>query len=232
MIELWCVFFVEHINKCSTKIAQYAIMEVVRMWPSERFTEITTQTGLYNIQAIENIPSIMQRGLLSNERANRIKHVSIAMNEVQERREHVRVPNGLKLHQYANLYFDPWNPMLSRKRSQNEEICILKFDRAVLDMEGVILSDKNASSAYAAFYTPQAGLEHIDFDLVYARYWTDNNYFEHCRKKSIKCAEVLVPYVIPYDYVICAAVVSEQAAEKLENVGFDREIIIEPRVFF
>lgn len=202
------------------------------MWPSERFTEITKQTGLYNIQAIDNVPSIMKRGLLSNERASKINHVSIAMNEVQERREHVRIPNGLKLHQYANLYFDPWNPMLSRKRSQNEEICILKFDRGVLDIEGVIVSDKNASSDYAAFFTPEVGLEYIDFDLVYARYWTDSDYFVQCRKKSIKCAEVLVPYVIPYEYVVCAAVVSERAAKRLKDVGFDKEIIIEQRVFF
>lgn len=154
------------------------------MWPSERFTEITKQTGLFNIQAIDNVPSIMKRGLLSNEKARKVSHVSIAMNEVQERREHVRIPNGLKLHQYANLYFDPWNPMLSRKRSQNEEICILKFDRAVLDLDGVIVSDKNASSDYAAFYTPEVGLEYIDFDLVYARYWTDDDYFVQCRKNQ------------------------------------------------
>lgn len=51
------------------------------MRPSERFTEITGQTGLYNIQAIDNVPSIMQRGLLSNERVSRINHVSIAINE-------------------------------------------------------------------------------------------------------------------------------------------------------
>lgn len=202
------------------------------MWPSERFTEITKQTGLYNIQAIDNIPSIMKRGLLSNEKAGKINHVSIAMNEVQERREHVRIPNGLQLHQYANLYFDPRNPMLSRKRSQNEELCILKFDRGVLDLEGVVLSDKNASSDYAAFFTPEAGLEYIDFNLVYARYWTDDDYYIQCRKKSIKCAEVLVPYVIPYEYVVCAAVVSEKAAKRLEDIGFDKEIIIEPRVFF
>lgn len=145
------------------------------MRPSERFTELTGQTGLYTIQAIDNVPSIMQRGLLSNERASRINHVSIAMSEVQVRRELIRVPNGLKLHQYANLYFDPWNPMLSRKRSQNEEICILKFDRSVLDFEGVILSDKNASSDYAAFYEADAGLKSIDFNLVYARYWTDED---------------------------------------------------------
>lgn len=202
------------------------------MRPSDRFTEITGQTGLYNIQAIDNIPSIMQRGLLSNERASRINHVSIAMNEVQVRRNQVRIPNGLKLHQYANLYFDPRNPMLSRKRSQNEEICILKFDRVVLDFDGVILSDKNASSNYAAFFGAMVGLENIDFDLVYARYWTDDDYYAQCRKKSIKCAEVLVPYCIPYDYVVCAAVVNEVAADRLKAVGFDRNIIVEPRVFF
>lgn len=202
------------------------------MKPSKRFTEITNQTGLYNIQAIDNIPSIMKRGLLSNERASSISHVSIAMNEVQARRDLVRIPNGLKLHQYANLYFDPWNPMLSRKRSQNEEICILKFDRSVLDLEGVILSDKNASSSYAAFYSADIGLENIDFDLVYARYWTDENYYEQCRKKSIKCAEILVPYCIPFEYVICAAVVNDYAANRLADTGFDRSIVVEPRVFF
>lgn len=202
------------------------------MRPSERFAEITGQTGLYNIQAIDNIPSIMQRGLLSNDGASRMNHVSIAMNEVQARRKLVQIPNGMKLHQYANLYFDPWNPMLSRKRSQNEDICILKFDRVVLDFEGVILSDRNASSDYAAFYGAEVGLENIDFDLVYARYWTDDDYYERCRKKSIKCAEVLVPYYIPFDYVVCAAVVNEDAANRLEAIGFNRTIIVEPRVFF
>lgn len=202
------------------------------MKPSDRFTELTGQTGLYNIQAIDNIPSIMKRGLLSNERAKSIAHTSIAMNEVQARRELVRVPNGLMLHQYANLYFDPRNPMLSRKRSQNEEICILKFDRSVLDIEGVILSDKNASSDYAAFYETKNGLENIDFDLVYAQYWTDDDYYEQCRKKSIKCAEVLVPYCIPFDYVVCAAVVNDASADRLKSVGFNRLIVVEPRVFF
>ena len=52
------------------------------------------------------------------------------------------------------------------------------------------------------------------------------------RKKSIKCAEVLVPYSIPYEYVVCAAVVNSVAADKLMNVGFDKPIEIEPRVFF
>lgn len=38
--------------------------------------------------------------------------------------------------------------------------------------------------------------------------------------------------MIPYKYITCAAVIDEYAAEKMKQVGFDKEIIIEPRVFF
>lgn len=202
------------------------------MNPSEIFINITKQTGLYNIQAIENIPSIMRRGLLSNEKAARIAHTSIAMNEVQERRDKIRVPNGLELHQYVNVYFDPHNPMLSARRNQNNDICILKIDCGILDMPDVVVSDRNASSDYASFYSPRIGMEEIDFNLVYARYWTDEDYYAQMEKKSIKCAEVLVPYMIPYEYVICAAVIDKKAAHKLEDVGFDKKIEIVPKVFF
>lgn len=202
------------------------------MRPSELFIKITNQTGLYNIQAIENIPSIMRSGLLSNERAARIIHTSIAMNEIQERRDKIRVPNGLKLHQYANVYFDPHNPMLSARRDQNNDICILKIDCGILDMPGVVVSDRNASSDYASFYSPGIGIEEIDFDLVYARYWTDEDYYVQMEKKSIKCAEVLVPYVIPHEYIMCAAVIDKETAHKLEDVGFNKAIEIVPWIFF
>ena len=83
-----------------------------------------------------------------------------------------------------------------------------------------------------AFYPPETGLEQIDFNLVYAQYWTDDDYYEQLRKKSIKCAEVLVPYMIPYDYVLGAAVISKDAAEKLKLTGFDREIYVKAGLFF
>ena len=136
------------------------------------------------------------------------------------------------MHQYANLYFDPRNPMLSKRRNQNEEICILKFNRAILDLEGVILSDRNASSKYVKFYRVKDGLEKINFDLVYAKYWTDSDYLNQSIKKSIKCAEVLVPYCIPFNYVVCAAVVSRNSENKLKAVGFNKSIFIKPEIFF
>lgn len=202
------------------------------MNPSELFTKITKQTGLFNIQAIANIPSIMQRGLLSNEKASIIKHTSIAMEEIQERRDAVIIPNGMALHKYANVYFDPKNPMLYKRKDENENICILKFDRSILDLKGVVVSDCNASSRYASFYSPEVGLKEIDFKLVFATDWRDDNKYEYYRKKSKKCAEVLVPFCISFDFVVCAAVYNEIAKKKLVETGFDRTIYIEPQFFF
>lgn len=194
--------------------------------------KVTKQSGLYNIQAIDNVQSIMRYGLLSHEKGKKIAHVSIAMQEVQDRRDVKKVPNGLGLHQYANLYFDPRNPMLSARREQNEDLCILKIDASILDYRGVIVSDRNASSNYASFYPADIGIRNIDFDIVYARWWKDEDYYEEMRKKSIKCAEVLVPYEVSYEFVVCAAVVNENAKCKLEEVGFDKEIVIMPQLFF
>ena len=108
----------------------------------------------------------MRRGLLSNEKANRIAHTSIAMNAVQERRDIVGVPNGLKLQQYANVYFDSHNPMLSVRRDQNDNICILKFDRSSLDSAGGGAPDSPATRGYAGSCSPIDGLKAIDFRLV------------------------------------------------------------------
>lgn len=202
------------------------------MKPSELFTKITRQTGLYNIMAIDNIPSVMKYGLLSNERASQIAHKSIAMQEVQSRRELVKIPYGMRLHQYVNLYFDPRNPMLYKRKDEKFDICILKLDRAVLDFSGTIVSDRNASSRYASFYPPEIGLKEIDFTLVYASDWTDNDEYSYYRKKSIKCAEILVPNIIPPNFIVCAAVYDEEEKQKLKSVGFDKKIYVDPKLFF
>lgn len=174
----------------------------------------------------------MKYGLLSNDKAKRIAHTSIAMQEVQDKREAKIVPNGLRLHQYANLYFDPRNPMLSARRNQNEDICILNIAVSILDYRGVVVQDCNASSSYASFYEPEVGIKNIDFNLVYATWWKDDDYYVEKRKKSIKCAEVLVPYEVPYEFIKCAAVISENAKQKLEVAGFDKKIYVKPELFF
>src|SRR6266700_4454047 len=103
------------------------------------------------ITPIATVPSILQRGILSHRRAERTPHESIALQGVQDRRAKVMVPNGLELHQYANLYVCPRNPMLFKKKDRHEDICVLRVSPKVLDLPNVVVTDVNAARGYVRF---------------------------------------------------------------------------------
>lgn len=198
--------------------------------PSDIFMRVTGKTGLYNIMPFRNISSVLSLGILSNFLAEKLPHVSVAMNEVQSRRDKVNVPNGMPLHQYANLYFDARNPMMYKR--QDEDICVLKISPRVLDLENVVISDRNASSDYASFHEPTKILDKLDYDMIYAKSWVDANYYLMLKKKSVKCAEVLIPEKILPQYIIGAAVKNQEDKERLEEMGFNKKIYIAKELFF
>lgn len=202
------------------------------MLPSDLFYQHTNWNYLYNIMPISNIPSVLQHGLLCNHRIENLQHSSIAMQEVQDRREQVNVPHGLNLHDYANLYFCYWNPMLYVRKPKNNEICILRFSNRVLDLEGCVVSDRNAASPWAKFYSPEDGIPKLQFDKIYARFWTHDDPYEQDEHKKIKCAEILVPYVIPTDYIDSACVINQNNERRLRDMGFTKPIHVVPEAFF
>ena len=118
---------------------------------------------LYNITAIENIPSIMRRGIICYDSARKLQHNSIAMNDVQARRALKGVPNGLRLHQYANLYFTYHNPMMYKRQNIAETICVLALSASVLDIEDCVVSDMNAAADLVRFYPAYEGIGVLDF---------------------------------------------------------------------
>lgn len=184
------------------------------------------------IMPIANIPSVLEHGLLSHERASRLPHADVSMAAIQERRDRIHVPGGLRLHQYANLYFDARNPMMYKRQAEAEGLCVLRVSRAVLDIDGVVITDQNASSDYARFYPPIA-LNTLNFDMIYAEDWRHpDDPIAYWRHKSMKCAEVLIPSVMPSDYIDGAYVVSENARTLLVNAGFPHPIGINPQLFF
>lgn len=189
-------------------------------------------TELHCIMPINNIASVMQHGIISNERAAKLEHLSVAMVEIQDRRDNVHVPGGLRLHQYANLYFHARNPMMYKRKDQAATLCVLRISIEVLKMDNVVLADQNASSDYVRFLSPNQ-IRFIDFNLVYAPDWTHPGdkiaYFRH---KAAKCAEVLVPNFVPQELIEGAYVVNQKAEQALRSTGFDRPIIINSNLFF
>lgn len=201
------------------------------------FLKQTQKTALGNITHIDNIPSIMQHGILCHELTQKVKHQSIALEPVQDRRHNKRVPNGLPLHQYACLYFSPRNPMMYYRKCNDqiikmEDLCVLMVSPLVLAENGVVISDGNATSAITRFYDVEEGLQSLNFDMVYAEWWHSDDVFEKEEKKRVKCAEVLVPRGVPYHFITGAVVPTESTKGELLDRGFDRQIIISPYTFF
>ena len=86
------------------------------------------------IMPMANIPSVLKHGILSYERTARLAHESVAMQPVQERRDLKRVPGGLMLHRYANLYFHARNPMMFSRQQEVPQLCVLRVSTAVANL--------------------------------------------------------------------------------------------------
>ena len=188
---------------------------------------------LHFIAPIVNVPSIMQRGILSNKLADQISHHSLAMSEIQERRKNKQIPGARKLHEYANLYFDAHNPMLSKRRAYNNDVCVLRVDAKVLDLPGVIIADRNAASGAVSFWPVAGGLRAIDRDRVFAQYWTHpQDPFDEWNHKSEKCAEVLVPDCVKPCYLVGAYVDNQVVLKTFQQLNIQLPVGIKSDIFF
>lgn len=180
---------------------------------------------------MDNVLSVLANGILSYESATRLAHASVAMAEVQERRDSKQIPGGLRLHQYANLYFHARNPMLFLRLAQAPTLCILRVSCDVLAQPGVVLTDQNAASDYVRFLAP-VQVSEIDMDLVYAEDWRNSDRITYFRRKAAKCAEVLVPHQVHPRFLLGAHVVDIPARDRLSAVGFTLPISVSPALFF
>src|SRR5262245_44226385 len=187
---------------------------------------------LHYITPIDNVPSIFQHGILSNVRAARLTHASVAMAEIQDRRSRVVVPGGRKLHEYVNLYICGRNPMLYKRRDQRDRLCVLAVAHEVLDLPGVVITDGNASGDYVRFAPAPAGLEIVNRALTFAEYWTDPDPIQYFRKKSAKCAEVLVPDRVDPRYLVTAYAASEDAKQLLRGAISGLAVRVNRHLFF
>ena len=188
-------------------------------------------TELQCIMPMENIGSVMTHGILSYERVAALIHTSVAMQPVQDRRDKKVVPGGLKLHQYANLYFHARNPMLYKRLNEASHLCVLRVSPDVLGINGAVISDQNAASDYVRFWHPSQW-QALPFDDIFAMDWVHDDRATYLRKKSRKCAEVLVPDRVSSQFLRGAYVIDAKAERRLRECEFGLSISIDPVLFF
>ena len=187
---------------------------------------------LHYITPISNVNSILSRGILSHRRAGNIQHNSVAMQEIQERRAKKVVPGGRPLHDYVNLYINARNKMLYKVKDQHADLCILRMNPDVLDLPGVVVVDRNASSNYARFAPSPSGLQNVDSALVFAEYWTHPNPIAEWRHGSIMCAEVLVPDRVDPSFIMRAYVSCSDSKAAFDSKNSGIASTINSHLFF
>jgi ssDNA thymidine ADP-ribosyltransferase, DarT len=167
---------------------------------------------LHYITRIENVPSILAAGILSNQKSRYRTRKSIAHQAVQELRSKVQVPGGRPLHEYACLYFCARNPMMYLRKALHESTCVLRVSPDVLDLPNVFIADQNAASKHSRFASSPAGLVNVDREMVFAEDWRHpGDPAAYQRHKRMKCAEALVPDAVPPGYLMGAYVSGSQA---------------------
>ncbi|MCS7188455.1 MAG: DarT ssDNA thymidine ADP-ribosyltransferase family protein [Bacteroidia bacterium] len=192
---------------------------------------------LFYLTAIDNLESILERGILSRHKVNSlgIQHTEIADSVIIQQRQNVGNSLGLDLSRYVNLYFQPRNPMLYRiiREKGIENVCIIQVRDEIIEKDGLIITDGNAASFQTKFYSKDS-LSRSEFyhllkqisSQVEMEFWNT----EDSSKRRIM-AECLVPEEVAPAYIDTVFVASTQAHLKVRERGLDN-VVPEPRLFF
>jgi hypothetical protein len=188
---------------------------------------------LHYISPIANLRSIVDHGIVSHELAERLKHESVAMPEIQDRRAHVVLPNRRKLHSYVNLYINARNKMMFKLKEHHAELCVLQIESSVVELPGAVVTDQNAASDRVRFSAGIDGLKRIDRDYVFAKYWNHrDDQVESWRHGSAMCAEVLVPDSLPSRFISGFYVSCSDAANLVRDQLPDAAVTVSGHMFF
>jgi hypothetical protein len=122
--------------------------------------------------------------------------------------------------------------MMYKIKERHPELCILRVVCDVLDLSGVIVTDCNASSDYTTFLAAPRGLTIVNKELTFSKYWTHSDPIAAYQHKSAKCAEVLVPDGLPWNFVFGIFVSCREAMEMLEGFDVNVPISINRDLFF
>ena len=183
-------------------------------------------TSLDHMTHINNLDTILKHGLQAHN--NPYKKRDISNQEVNNRRESRENIYGRKIHEYVPFYFNPRNAMMYRNK--DEDIVVLAFDKKLLAQDGILFTDKNASTNSVHFYNKVDDLDKINWNLVKSDKWYDKALVV----KQIMMAEVLVYKQVPISFLKGIYVKNEATKVMLmKKYNFpSRKIVIKPNLFF
>src|SRR6185295_5365345 len=133
--------------------------------------------GLFYITHINNVKSILQHGILSHASVeeSHIQFTPIYDAEIVSNCRERLTPDGKSLWNFANLYFQPRNPMLYRviNEKDKKDIAIIGVRPEVLDQLNGFVSTGNAASRPSDILPTKEGLKAIFgmWDIINSEWW-------------------------------------------------------------
>lgn len=192
--------------------------------------------GLYYITHIDNIPSILEKGILSHERieTEEIQYTHIYAEEIVTNRREIQVPDGRSLWSFANFYFQPRNPMLYRvlHEKSTDEIAIISVRPEILDRADINISTGNAAHSLSEILAAAEGkkaIHQIIKDTINVEWWREDD----GSKRKIM-AECLIPDSLSPNLIQAIYVATHKTKGRVEaNLPSSNvSVIPEPKMFF
>ena len=191
--------------------------------------------NLYYITHIDNLPSILEKGILSHERIEneQLQPARIYNTDIVNRRKEKSTPDQKSLWRYANLYFQPRNPMMYRVVHEKgpKNLVVVSVAKEILHTSGVFIADGNAANAPTQFYFPANGLKMLQqqWKIVQNEWW---NTLDGSKRKIM--AECLVPDSVAPEFINSIYVPDEETRGSISRKVGSRSISIipEPKMFF
>jgi len=105
--------------------------------------------NLYYITHLDNVPSILRHGILSHEEIQRreLDFTAVYDSDIVSRRSQISIPDGRTLWSFANLYFQPRNPMLYRVAIEQDvdHLAVVAVKTKALARPDIMLANGNAA---------------------------------------------------------------------------------------
>ncbi len=193
--------------------------------------------NLYYITHINNIPSILNQGILCHrhqevEKLN-INFAPIYDSEIVSKRQDKCIADGSSIWNYANLYFQPRNPMIYRvvHETNIRNISIIAVKPTLLLESGVRITNGNAANNETEFYDLSQGSKVLqnNWKIIQNEWWNDLD-----GSKRIIMSECLVLKKVRPELIDAIYVCDNSTQENIKTMLNDSKISIipEPNLFF
>ena len=190
---------------------------------------------LYYITHRDNLPSILELGILSHDsiQAKGVEFTPVYDEEIVSGRLLKSTPDSNSLWSYANLYFQPRNPMMYRivHERKPEDLAVVGVKKDVLEQNGIFITDGNAASAQTRISSPSEGLKILrrQWSIIQSDWWNNSD----GSKRKIM-AECLLPNQVQPADIHSIYLADNTTGDAVRAIVGNRRIEVssEPGMFF